>query len=213
MANAYVNVNFYGHQRGELSGTPDVWKGFASLLQLRRANILNVVGYVSYASIPVTCDVYNYNAVLGPSNEAGCKQIAATIAHNTTVPNPRYLITGYSSGGTSALYFARAIAVMPNTEIGYIGLADAAFYPKESDGLMKMPLVSAKYRKNYYQTKGNAPDVREIHGRIEVDFNNYDLNPWVTTTSSAEAHDQAVVLGNYYMINDVFWCLQNYQRQ
>ena len=212
MANAYVNVNFYGHNRGELSGTPDEWKGFASFLQLRRANILNVVGYVSYASIPVACDVYNYNAVLGPKNEAGSAQIAATIARKTTVPNPIYLITGFSSGGTSALYFARAIASMPNAEIGYIGLADAAFYKGESEDLMKMPRVSAKYPKNYYQTKGNAPDVAEMHGQVDG-FTNFNLNAMVTATSIAAEHEQAVVQGNYYMINDVLWCLQNYQRR
>ncbi len=210
MANVYVNVNFYGHGRTELSGLSDERGIMPSRLQLRREYTLKVVGYAGFPGKPVS--IYNYNSVLGPSNEAAAGALATAISGRNGASNPIYLITGYSAGGTTALYFARAIAKISNTEIGYIGLADAAFYTGESADLMTNPGVTAKYPKNYFQTKGNAPDVLEIHGPV-TGFTNFDLNQQVTATSIADQHEQAVIKGNFNMNNDVIWCLGNYQRQ
>jgi hypothetical protein len=58
-----------------------------------------------------------------------------------------FLVTGYSAGGVTAIYFARAVNQRKDATLDYLGLAHAAFYDPESTGLMKPPRFTGKYLK------------------------------------------------------------------
>ena len=47
-----------------------------------------------------------------------------------------FIIHGYSAGGITALHFAYLV---PNSQIVYIALSDAAFYRGDTDYLMRTP--------------------------------------------------------------------------
>jgi hypothetical protein len=101
-----------------------------------------VVGYEGFPGYLVY--IYDYNAVLGPANESKAADLVPNIITVSTVQNPIFLVTGYSVGGVTAIYFARAVSQRKDATLGYLGLADAAFYDPESTGLMKTPKVTGK---------------------------------------------------------------------
>ena len=218
MAQSFINVNFYGHDQPELSGLPAgeaptlKLYGNVALRTLRRQLSFKAVGMTRDFSgpYPNTVPSYNYNAVLGPPNEGKTKALAETLVSKLKPgANPIFLVTGYSAGGVTALWFGRAINRRRDATLGYIGLSEAAFYEPDSGHLMRSPGAVAKYRKNYFQTKGNAPDVAEIHGPVAF-FSNFNLDGEITGDDVANLHEQALVKGNLRMTDDVAWCVGNY---
>ncbi len=199
----FVNVNFYGHHRSELSGKlAGTYR--PTMTDLNRFR-LNVVGSMDLSKFK-NVTVFNYNAALGKTTPLVCYDIAQTVFDAVGDPYATYLVTGYSSGGPSAIYFAQAIDLKPVTQIGYVGLSDAAFVPNESQFLMNMPGVYGTYSKNYYQTKA---DPSEIHGPV-LNYTSFDLTSQIPGNLSAEdAHFKACQIGNVKMCEDVVWCLKN----
>jgi hypothetical protein len=83
-----------------------------------------------------------------------------------SIDNVTFIIHGFSAGGITALHFARWI---PDNQIVYLALSDAAFMRDESDDLMLDPGSCAYYlNENYYQSYDNSSKSREIHGRVSA---------------------------------------------
>jgi pimeloyl-ACP methyl ester carboxylesterase len=104
----------------------------------------------------------------------------------------RFILFGTSAGAISALALA---SIIPDAQIAYIGLADAAFYDNDSSFLMKTPLSRGYFaNENYYQTADRLPWNNEIHGTV-AGFNNRNLTAslsWSARNTGHGAHDEAV---------------------
>jgi hypothetical protein len=225
MANFLINVNFYGHGDPALSGLPVremppsmKYAVKLPLLALRREVSLEVVGNEMYDpkyNNQETSQLWinNYNAVLGPSNKSKSGSILEGIMSVANTQRPdmdkMFLVTGYSAGGMTALYFSQHVNKRKDAELLYIGLSDAAFYEEDAH-LMTSPGVNARYMKNYYQTKGNADDVAERHDYVAGFHTNFNLDSQISATEIDEMHKDAVIRGNRYMSNDLRWCVEHF---
>jgi len=226
MATIFVNVNFYGHNHPELSGLPDGsapdWKGgMLTKVELLRWRI-NVVGKDLPLNNPFPNKQvvrYNYNAVLGHNVKARSAALADQIV-DEQVPfnnNLVFLVTAYSAGGPTALFFCQRLNDRHDVECYYIGLADPAFSrglqdPRDNDlNLMVTPNVTARYRKNYFQTAGNGPNIEEVHDAV-VGFQSFPLDSQLTSNDIGDRHMQACKIGNQRMTEDVNWCIANYPK-
>jgi hypothetical protein len=220
----FINVNFYGHGESEISGKRDFETTGAKQAakkiarDLKRAYQLKVVGDVLSEYDPLNNDdpgkpmvfILNYNAILGMPQEPRVKEMFAecqAAAANAKESRPIYLVTGFSAGGVTAIYFGREVN-RADGNLFYLGLSDAAFEKNESTQLMTVPGVTATYPKNYYQTKGNADDVDEVHDQV-AGFRNFNLDSQMVGTSIDDLHRQAVVIGNQRMADDLRWCVKN----
>ena len=218
MQKAIVCINFYGHADPAVAGTPagtaPMGAFFRSLgREGRRATTLSVVS-ASRIGTPKhenkTVSVLDYNAALNESaNKAlSNKILTGCIAACREDVEQVFLVTGFSSGGITAIYMARQLATM-KLNLFYIGLADAAFQRDKNgnpDDLIDHPGVIAKYKKNYYQTKQNAPDVEEIHDEVNG-FSNFPLDSQLP--EGIDYHQSAVSIGNKRIYNDVMWSIEN----
>lgn len=104
-----------------------------------------MVGHEGFPGYPVY--IYDYNAVFGPTDESKATDPVPRIITGSTARNPIFLVPGYSAGGVTAIYFARAVNQRKDATLDYLGLAHAAFYDLESTGLMKPPRFTGKYLK------------------------------------------------------------------
>jgi len=155
MAKKYYLVTFSGHNDPKIQGKRDhnAFRNLAPLLHLGQ----DVSRFAFYAGL----------------GEEESKRVALEV--NGTIDGYAggstdgitFIIHGYSAGGITALYFAMRI---PDAQIVYIALADAAFYRRETDKLMREPGSLAYYlNENYYQTYENNQREDEIHDRITAD--------------------------------------------
>jgi hypothetical protein len=163
---------------------------------------------------------YDYNAALNEeANKTLTEDILKKIVDGKTAAGDPcaaslssiFLITGYSSGGVSALHMARLL--LKRTKIFYVGLADAEFERNNTEYLMIKSDVTANYPKNYYQTKGNGDDNPFIHDAI-VGFTNFKLDGEIPDEGTSEKaasnyHDKAVKIANERLFNDLQWCMEN----
>ena len=224
MPKAIVSINFFGHNEPSFSSLPAEYaplnKKFGKAAYRYYIGTswagLNVIGkgrLEGCKSPKGKLYFYDYNSALNePDNKALAQKVLDKI--NVEIKDKDedgnalervFLITGYSAGGVSAMHMARLLKA--NTfPIFYIGLADAAFQRNESEYLMSTAGFTAKYMKNYYQTKENQPDVSEIHDEV-LGFSNFNLNDNVAKES--EFHKSAIKVANDRMFDDVKWCLEN----
>lgn len=221
MANIIACVNFYGHNDPGVAGIPlgcvPISRGFykATKRYLKLTYASNIVGESRLSGLQSpkgTLRFFDYNAAL---NETGNSDLAKTILQKVAEsmvesgdgPVLAYLITGFSAGGVSAIHLGRVLTQKMET-IWYIGLADPAFQRGESDYLMKHSGVTARYSKNYYQTKQNSSDEEEIHDQVQDFKTNIDLTNRLANDED-DPHKAAVKMGNDLMFNDIKWCLEN----
>jgi len=229
MAEPIVSINFYGHDSPEVAGTD---ASFVPLTrqapktvsrQLKRSWTLHVVGkerLLGCESRGREKAFYDYNAALNEeSNKALAETILKLIMDSKTSSGDfspanltgLFLITGYSSGGPSALHMARLLT--KRAKVCYVGLADAEFERGNTDYLMRKNDVTGKYLKNYYQTKGNGSDNPFIHDAIDG-FTNFKLDGEIKDEGDSEEaashyHDAAVKIANERLFNDLKWCMEN----
>lgn len=215
MSKSIYCINFYGHNDSSVAGQPAgaaplgaFWRSAAR--GVKRERTLKVVGAsrIGCPNVPgKRVAVLDYNAGLG---EGANKVLAGKIMGSLNLACSEndeqiFLVTGYSSGGISAIHMALALN-RAKQNVFYVGLSDAAFQRNESDYLLKSSGVVAKYRKNYYQTKENDPTNPEIHDEV-AGFTNFNLDKDLPTGQNE--HESAVIIGNQKMIDDVLWCIQN----
>ena len=181
----YFVVDFAGHNRSENCGKRN-HTAFANLKPL--VDLGDSVGN----------DVsrFAYWSGFGITGTNGSDRVAHSVMadilgyNGGDINGVTFIIHGYSAGGITALQFALYV---PNAQIVYIALSDAAFYAGESDFFMIDPGSTAYYlNENYYQLNDRSPKNPEIHGMvIAQNWQNYDLtipNPgWFENT-----HDTAV---------------------
>lgn len=219
MPKAIVSINFYGHPNPNISG---VRYGFAPLNRHFFKEVahyflgkdFNRVGQAKLKHIiPSNRKLwfYDYYSAL---NENDNKMLAKfLVGHimmeiskeepNNNTPEIAFLITGFSAGGITALHMAIELErIFMN--VFYVGLADAAFIRNESEYLMTGHGLMAKYKKNYFQTKGNHPEIDEIHDEI-TGFINFNLNEQLT--GGEDLHQSACSIGNSRILEDVKWCI------
>jgi hypothetical protein len=103
------------------------------------------------------------------------------------ITNVTFIIHGYSAGGITALHFA---TLVPDSQISYIALSDAAFYKGDTDYLMTSPGKFGRLNENYYQTLENKPTVSEIHNKV-LGYTNIEVTG-LSRYSFKSYHDQAV---------------------
>ncbi|MCA9008715.1 MAG: hypothetical protein KDB01_03160 [Planctomycetaceae bacterium] len=210
-----ICINLYGHADDAIAGKEASIAPLGAFLrsqgrQLKRDFILNVVSASRIGSPtqpPKSLRVLDYNAALGENaNKALVKSLRsdwfASCAANV---QQLFLITGYSSGGVTAIHMGRYLTEQ-NLNVFYVGLADAAFQRGESDYLRLKSGVKGKYLKNYYQTLENNESNPEIHDTVDG-FSPFNLDSQVR--GSANFHDAAVQIGNQRMFEDVMWCIEN----
>jgi hypothetical protein len=214
MGKVVVCINFYGHADAAIAGKPASAAPFGAIFRsaartFQRDLTLKVVSgeRIGCPNLPgKKVGVVDYNAALG---EGANKELAKSVLTGEIAACSDddwfYLVTGYSSGGVSALHTARRINEL-KLNLYYVGLSDAAFQRGESDYLLTQPGVTAKYKKNYYQTKENDPVVSEIHNAV-TGFSNFNLDDQLA--AGVNAHQSAVTIGNQRMYEDVKWCIQN----
>ena len=218
MQKSVICINFYGHADPAVAGTPasstPMGAFFRSLgRNMRRSGTLSIVSNSRIGSPKLenkTVSVVDYNAAL---NESANRALASKVLNGCIAACREdvelvFLVTGYSSGGLSAIYMARHLAAL-KLNVFYIGLADAAFQRDQNgqpDDLISHPGVTAKYKKNYYQTKQNSPDTEEIHDEV-VGFSNFSLDRELP--ENTDYHESAVRIGNNRIFNDVMWCLEH----
>lgn len=215
MAKSIICINFYGHADTAVAGQPAAAAPLGAYTRstarkYKRANTLHVVsasriGSTNWPNKKVA--VLDYNAALG---EAANMALAASLMTNPVVVPTKdgercFLVTGYSSGGISAIHMARHLNKL-ELNVFYVGLADAAFLRGDSDYLLKQSGVRATYPKNYYQTRENDPANPEIHDDV-VGFKKFDLSSQLP--ANADFHESAVTIGNQKMYEDVMWCIEN----
>lgn len=214
MSKTIICINFYGHNDPSVAGQPATeaplgafWRSTSR--SVKRDVVLKVVNR-SRIGCPNFPDrkigVLDFNAALGENaNKALAKKVLTSINLACAEDEEQFfLVTGYSSGGVTALHMAQSLLAL-KLNVYYIGLADAAFQRGESDYLMTKPgVASVKYKKNYYQTKENDPTNPEIHDTVDG-FTPFDLTGQV---SDGNAHQDAVVIGNQKMLDDVMWCIK-----
>lgn len=152
MGKKYFVVNFAGHGDLKLQGTRDhgAFQNMAPLLACG-----DVSRFCFYAGLGVRASQRVAQGVLGIIRGWAGRIDDAT-----------FIIHGYSAGGITALHFA---SLIPDAQIVYLALSDAAFMRDESDHLMAQPGSEAYYlNENYYQTYDNSRQRREIHGRVSA---------------------------------------------
>lgn len=152
MGKKYFVVHFSGHGDLKLQGTRD-HKAFRDLASLLECG--DVSRFCFYAGLGVDASKRVARGVLGIIRGWAGKTDDVT-----------FIIHGFSAGGVTALHFARWI---PDHQIAYIALSDAAFMRDESDDLMLDPGSRAYYlNENYYQRYDQSSRSREIHGPISA---------------------------------------------
>lgn len=171
MARKYFIVHFSGHGDPSMCGKRDP-SYFAKLAPLLKA------GDVSR---------FSYFAGLGlESSDRVATQVMGAIEgyNGGSIEGVTFLIHGYSAGGITALRFAFRV---PDRQIAYIGLSDAAFYRDETDFLMNFPGSTAyQDNENYYQIYQNSYRVPEIHSKVTAEgWRNYEMPksqaPWTAS--------------------------------
>ena len=151
MAKKYFLVHFSGHGKPELQGERDqtAFRNLAPLLTFG-----DVSRFAFYAGLGKK-----------KSQEVARKVKGIVDGYNGgSSDGITFIIHGYSAGGITALHFA---SLVPDSQIVYIALSDAAFYRGDTDYLMNTPGSQGYYlNENYYQTYENSASVDEIHDRI-----------------------------------------------
>ena len=212
MARMLININFYGHADPVVSGklADDTTDSGTTRRQWKRKWSLDVVGYDDELAKASRKLQVNYNAVLGLNQALKIKEIVDTTikaAKASAADKAWVLLTGYSSGGLSALYAGREILKRPEVDLYYIGVADAAIDTKDPAqiAVRDNPDIKANYPKNYFQTKGNADDIQEWHGPLQG-FTSIDLSQLVGNGTPSDLHEKACKIGNKRMSDDLKWC-------
>jgi hypothetical protein len=74
--------------------------------------------------------------------------------------------------------------------------------------------ITGNYLKEYYQTKGNDPQIDAVHDHV-AGFTPLKLDDQIpdqgtlTEAKAASYHDAANVIGIQHMFEDVKWCMEN----
>ncbi|MBL8311619.1 MAG: hypothetical protein JNL19_14455 [Burkholderiales bacterium] len=171
MATIYFVVTFSGHNDPKRSGTRNN-AGFAYLAPLLQEGAREVSRFAFFAGLGLTDSNRVAESVL-----ATTRSYFATEYRGRSFSDLRFLIYGASAGGITALSFALKV---PDSQIAYIGLADAAFYRGETDQFMTNPGSRAYFgNENFFQTWQNNPDEPEIHGPVKG-FTNTDMTNTLT---------------------------------
>jgi hypothetical protein len=215
MAKAFVCLNFYGHGDPAVAGLPATAAPFGAFFRsqgriIRRGATLRAVS-ASRIGCPQVAGkklaVFDYNAALGEeaNKSLPAKLITGEIAKCSDEDQLFYMITGFSSGGVTAIHVAAHLARI-GAKVVYVGLSDSAFQRNESDYLMLNSGVRADYMKNDFQTLENDPKNPEIHDAV-AGFTNFNLDDRMDQGS--DLHQQAVIIGNDRMCDDVVWCYKN----
>jgi hypothetical protein len=186
MATIYYVVTFAGHGDPKNAGIRNP-AGFAKLAPLIAAGSGNVTRFAFMAGVGKISSQTVARNVLTIA-----QQYFATEYRGKAFSDVRFLVYGSSSGGITALTFA---GLVPDTQIGYIGLADAAFHRGETDFFMKAPGSRAFFKnENFWQGYQNFPSEPEIHGEVSG-FNNIDLTNRLTSMQvKADPHVAAIEL-------------------
>jgi hypothetical protein len=109
----------------------------------------------------------------------------------------RFIFFGASAGAISVLALAYHV---PDSQIAYIGLADAAFYAGDSAFLQVNPLSKGYFaNENYFQTADqHGPfSSKEIHGPVAAPFANFDMTASlgsIARNTGGGAHGECVNL-------------------
>lgn len=124
----------------------------------------------------------------------------------------RFIFAGASAGGISVLALAN---ILPNSQIAYIGLADAAFYANDSAFLQGLPTGKGYFAsENFFQTadQGAFYPSKEIHGEVAAPFTNTDLTPslgWTARQTGRGAHAECVNLATKQIVLKIKECIHS----
>lgn len=186
MATIYYVVTFAGHNDKRKAGIRNPVE-FADLAPLIAAGSGNVSRFAFMAGVGKTSSQVVARDVLTIA-----QQYFATEYPGKAFSDVRFLVYGASAGGITALTFA---GMVPDIQIGYIGLADAAFYRGDSDSFMGAPGSHAFFKnENFFQVYQNSPSESEIHGEVRG-FTNIDLTNRLTLAQiKADPHVAAIKL-------------------
>jgi hypothetical protein len=176
MAKKYFVVHFSGHGETRKAGQRDnsTFNNLAPLLSLRQ-------------------DVSRFSFWAGLGDKSS-KDVANKVYSEAkayaggSIDDITFIIHGYSAGGVTALHFAYLI---PNDQIVYIGLSDAAFYRNDTDYLMQNPGSTAYHSSdNYYQIRENKSH-QKVFGFTNIEVRAPNLSPGSFSTYHTQAVNYA----------------------
>ena len=124
----------------------------------------------------------------------------------------RFVFFGASAGAISVLALA---SLLPDSQIAYIGLADAAFYADDSAFLQTSPGSKGYFaNENYFQTadQHGLYSTKEIHGSVASPFTNVDLTTSLKTIAQKTgygAHSECVNLATPKISLKISECIRS----